>query len=62
MFYFLDVAIPTTNDVQRNIIEVCDNNSFRSFPFIEGSSDVMRLQEWLDDDNELKEWQPEEHQ
>lgn len=55
-FFYFDIQ-NVNGDTERHIIEKLDNG-FRSFPLSSESQYIDSLNQWIDEGNELMEWNP----
>ena len=56
MFYYLDVPVIMTNEVQRHIMQRLDDGGVRSFPLTDDNPNTAGYLEWVALGNTAEEW------
>lgn len=59
-FYFVDVTNPTTQEVQRHIIQPVSEGAYRSFPATDDNPNMGAYLAWVAEGNTPEPWNPEE--
>ncbi len=57
MFFYLDLTNPTTNEVQRHIMQrLDDDGGIRSFPLTDDNPNTAAYLAWVAEGNTAEEW------
>ena len=56
MFYYFDTTNPTTNEVQRHIMQPLHGGGNRCFPMTDDNPNMVEYLAWVAEGNTAEEW------